>query len=58
MQKTIRIHPVDQQDAFRRKELAATTPAQRMNMLFSLIDQTAKHSRLARIARIRHVSFR
>ena len=58
MQKTVRIQPVDQQDEARRKELATTTPAQRMMMLFALVDQTAKHPRLARIARIRNVSVR
>ena len=58
MQKIIRIQSIQQQDATRRQELATHTPSQRMNMLFALINQSAKNSRLERIAHIRHVPFR
>lgn len=58
MQKSVRIQPIEQQDTARRQELAASTPEQRMKMLFSLIDQSAKETRLQRVARIRHVSVR
>lgn len=58
MIKTIRIQSMDQQDEARRRELAARTPAQRMNMLFSLIDRSAKQNRLQRVVSIRNVPVR
>lgn len=58
MIKTVRIQSIDQQDAARKRELLESTSAQRMSMLFTLIDQTAKQPKLKRVAQIRILPIR
>ncbi len=57
MDKTIRIQDITQQDSSRKQELHNLSPSQRMEMLFSLINRTASHPRLQRVATVRHVPF-
>jgi len=57
MQKTVRIQPVASQNDSRKAELHAHSPSERMQMVFTLIDRSTKHTRLARVATIRHVPF-
>ncbi len=56
MVRTVRVGPVDGQDALRREDLSRMSPAERVAALVAMRDRAAPVARLRRIVSIRHLA--